>query len=104
MQTNIIEAELKNDSREVCEKAWSYQAEKTDNGFNEYFIGNAGLVILFPFLRQMFSNLDLCRNKQFRSEYSQIRAVLLSQYLIAGSAEIAEHELLLNKILCGFPL
>jgi hypothetical protein len=71
---------------------------------NACFVNNAGIVILSPFLKQMFINLGLSTTKEFVSEDAQSRAVLLSQYLVTGKTEIPEHELLLNKILCGFPL
>lgn len=70
----------------------------------EYFINNAGLIILSPFLKQMFINLGLGTAKEFVSEEARQHAVLLSQYLITGETEIAEHALLLNKILCGYPV
>jgi hypothetical protein len=94
----------KSAARQVFEKEYPYKAKNGEKEFEEYFINNAGLVILSPFLKQMFASLNLCRKKHFRSELEQMHAVLLSQYLVTGATKIAEHELPLNKILCGLPL
>jgi len=37
----------------------------------------------------------------FKTEEDAVRAVLLLQYIASGVASAPEHELLLNKILCG---
>jgi len=68
------------------------------------FVENAGLVILHPFLKILFERSNLCENENWISEESQHRAILLSQYLISGKTEIFENELVLNKLLCGFPI
>jgi hypothetical protein len=81
-----------------------HPSKKAAEDIGECFIDNAGLVILSPFLQQLFNNLKLSRKKQFRSEEAQVRAVLLSQFLVTGRTKIAEHELPLNKIICGYPL
>ena len=39
----------------------------------------------------------------FNSEESAVRAVLLLQYVATGAASAPEHELALNKVLCGLP-
>lgn len=68
------------------------------------YIENAGLVILHPFLINLFEKLNLCKSDIWKNEISQQKAILLSQYLVKGNEEIQENELLLNKILCGFDL
>lgn len=71
----------------------------------EYYIFNAGLVILWPYLPAFFERLglDLATNAA-----DQARAAMVLQYLVTGEREMPENELLLNKILCGlapsFPL
>jgi len=64
-------------------------------------IRNAGLVILWPFLTRYFDLLEITEKGAFKSDELAARAVLLLQFIATGRTEAAEHELLLNKILCG---
>ncbi|MCB0564808.1 MAG: hypothetical protein KDD01_10575 [Phaeodactylibacter sp.] len=68
------------------------------------FIGNAGLVLLAPYLELFFEELELQSSGQFRNEAVQERAVHLLQYLATGAEQPPEYELPLNKLLCGLPL
>lgn len=68
----------------------------------QIYIGNAGLVILHPFLRYFFDGLGLLTSEQqFQSLENQYKAVHLLQYLVTGSIRNPEYELALNKVLCG---
>ncbi|MAJ50084.1 MAG: hypothetical protein CMB82_00495 [Flammeovirgaceae bacterium] len=67
-------------------------------------IKNAGIVIVWPYLDRFFQMLEMTEKGQFKTEGDAIRAVHLIQYLVKGSSETPEHELLLNKILCGINL
>jgi hypothetical protein len=69
-----------------------------------YYIGNAGLVLLHPFLPAWFSQQELCNDKGWVNEDAQRRAVLLLHYLATGQQEIAEYELPLCKLLTGYPM
>ncbi|GEM_PF-3823764 len=64
-------------------------------------VSNCGLVILWPYLQQYFSMLDLLEGEQFKNDESANRAALLLEYLVTGQTNFEEHELLLNKLLCG---
>jgi hypothetical protein len=64
-------------------------------------INNAGLVILAQFLPLFFDALGLIKDKAFATEESAGRAALLLQYVITGETALPEHELTLNKLLCG---
>lgn len=69
------------------------------------YITNGGLVLLHPFLKSLFEQLNLCdQNGKWKSKISQQKAILLTQYLIYGSMRIQECDLILNKILCGYSL
>lgn len=70
----------------------------------EMEIGNAGLVIVWPFLAIYFERLGMMEKGAFISEDSAIRAVLLLQYIATGAPAAPEHNLMLNKVLCGVPL
>jgi hypothetical protein len=64
-------------------------------------IANAGLVILWPFLDRYFQMLGLQQDGAFAGFAEQCRAVHLLHYLVHGSVEAQEADLLLDKILCG---
>ena len=67
-------------------------------------IKNAGIVIVWPYLDRFFKMLEMTEKGAFKTEEDAVRAVHLIQYLVTGSNETPEHELLLNKILCGIKL
>lgn len=66
-------------------------------------VDNAGLVILWPFFPGFFEALGVVANRRFASDAARERAVLLTAHLCDGAGEWSEHELLLGKILCGYP-
>jgi uncharacterized protein (DUF2267 family) len=70
----------------------------------ELYIGNAGLVILWPFLSHFFTRLDLMKDKQFKDSAACQRAVGLLQYLTTEDSFFLEYLLPLNKVLCGMEL
>ena len=70
----------------------------------EIYIENAGLVLLHPFLSPLFKNLHLTKEDLFIDDYSHMKAVLLTQYLVNGKQSSDENTLVLNKLLCGFPI
>ena len=67
-------------------------------------IKNAGIVIVWPYLDRFFQMLEMTDKGAFKTEGDAVRATHLIQYLVTGSNETPEHELLLNKILCGINL
>ncbi|QKJ61851.1 contractile injection system tape measure protein [Flavobacterium sp. M31R6] len=71
---------------------------------NMIYVKNAGLILFHPFLKSLFEQLELTKNDIWTSKMSQHKAILLTQFLISGETKIGENELVLNKILCGFPI
>ncbi|NJL11690.1 MAG: hypothetical protein HC913_00805 [Microscillaceae bacterium] len=70
----------------------------------EIYIQNAGLVLLHPFLGQLFQRLALMEKRIFRDRAARQKAIYVLQYLATGRNEPdQEHELALNKVLCGWP-
>jgi hypothetical protein len=67
-------------------------------------IGNAGLVLLWPFLAHFFTQLELIADRGFSGPAAMQRAVGLLQHLAAEEAAAPEYLLPLNKVLCGMPL
>lgn len=68
------------------------------------FIGNAGLVILWPYLREYFESILLIGDSVFIDDSTREKAVLASQHLVTGELHFPEYDLSLNKLLCGWPL
>ncbi len=69
-----------------------------------YFISNAGLVILWPFMEKLYDNLGYLRKGAFMNIEKQERALLVTNFLINGGYDIEEQWLPLNKLLTGWPL
>ncbi|GAA4160176.1 hypothetical protein GCM10022217_23850 [Chryseobacterium ginsenosidimutans] len=80
------------------------EANISELQISSLYIDNAGLVILHPFLLNLFQKLNLCNNEVWTDKESQHKAVLLTQYLITGQEIFFENELILNKLICGFPI
>ncbi|MDR6570903.1 contractile injection system tape measure protein [Chitinophaga ginsengisegetis] len=68
------------------------------------YTGNAGLIILHPFIPYGFKRIGLVNDEGFVNRDAQHRAVHLLQYMVNGKEIHAEHELALNKIMCALPL
>ena len=64
-------------------------------------IQNAGLIILWPFFYRLFDKCGFLIDRKFKDELSVQKGILIMQFLVTGSLEINENELVLNKILCG---
>ncbi|ANH67115.1 contractile injection system tape measure protein [Mitsuaria sp. 7] len=67
-------------------------------------VGNAGLVLVSPYLPRLFSMLGLADDRAFTGPEAAARGALLLQALATGHAAAPEPELALNKLLCGIPL
>jgi Contractile injection system tape measure protein len=68
------------------------------------YIGNAGMVLLSPFLHRAFEMLDLLNEGSFVNNTAACRAALFLQYLVTGDEQYTNAQLALNKILCGLPV
>ena len=65
------------------------------------YIGNAGMVLVHPFLPRLFDALGIAaQGRLIRPE----RALCLLHYLTTGETTAPEYELILPKILCNAPL
>lgn len=69
-----------------------------------FLIGNAGLVLLHPYLKTFFVNLGLVKEGKFISKRARFKAIHVLQFLMDGELEHPEHMLTLNKLLCGWPI
>ena len=77
-----------------------YNSKKIQEG-EPVYISNAGLVIFHPYLSRFFNMLGLLDQKRFKDDYSAHKAAHILQYLATKNTFTEEHELFLNKILCG---
>ena len=68
------------------------------------YVSNAGIVLLHPFLNHFFKNLHLVQERNFTDVFSQMKALYLLHYLATGNKSPGEHELVMAKVLCLFPL
>jgi len=68
------------------------------------YLENAGLVLLWPYLPRLFGQLGLANDQGFFSPSMQERGVLILEHMVSGEFEFPENRLVLNKILCGWPL
>ncbi|MFA5964700.1 MAG: contractile injection system tape measure protein [Sphingomonas sp.] len=72
------------------------------------FIANAGLVLFSPYLPALFERLgvltsDDAGKMRIADVEAMTRAVHLLQYMVDARLDAPEHELVLNKLLCGLP-
>lgn len=68
---------------------------------DDLHLGNAGLVILWPFLATFFKRLGLTEDGHFVDAAAAQRGIGLLQFLASGDADPQEPPLPLNKLLCG---
>ncbi|MFT6922811.1 MAG: hypothetical protein ACJA1C_001818 [Crocinitomicaceae bacterium] len=72
---------------------------------DQVLIENAGIVLLQPFFPSVFKNLELLNEKnQWVDEEAQVKAIYTLHYLATGELEVSEDQLLIEKLLTGFPL
>jgi hypothetical protein len=65
------------------------------------YVGSAGVVLLHPFLPQLFGALGIAAEGTL---VQPERALCLLHFLATGQRRAPEYELLLPKLLCGLPL
>lgn len=68
------------------------------------YVGNAGLVLLAPFLERLFAHQRLTHEQKFVDIAARFRAVHLMEHLVHGHTNTCEPAWVLNKLLCGLPV
>jgi hypothetical protein len=105
LRQDIIQELIKSHTRFLKEDRPSSNKPAADEQLDHrVLIKNAGLVIVSPYLTRYFDLLGMTEDSKFKTEEDAVRAVHLLQYLATGFASAPEHELVLNKILCGVKL
>lgn len=77
---------------------------KAELNEGEIYVINAGVVLLHPFLQRFFNKLQLIKDDFFKNVFSQQKALYLLHYLATGNTRPLEHEMVILKVLCSFPL
>lgn len=67
----------------------------------QIYIANAGQVLVAPYLTRLFRMLNLMDQSIFKDRIAAERAVHLLQFMVNERVDAPEHQLVLNKILCG---
>ena len=93
-------------SEDGVEKERSEKKEKisTKSDVKYWYVTNAGLVILHPFLSGLFNNVGYTEKNEWVNDKARYRGIALTQYLVTGEEEYPEFNIMLNKILTGYPL
>lgn len=100
-EKKILQSVFRSEEETVAQKEPSMKEKITQEGESIY-LQNAGLVLLHPFFSTFFERIALTgKDKKFVSEEAKLRSPLLLQYLVTAQPEEQEHNLVLNKILCG---
>ena len=68
------------------------------------YVLHAGVVLLHPFLNIFFKGLGLVKENVFVNESAHQKALFLLHYMATGLRTANEHELVIEKILCAWPL
>ncbi|WP_418604238.1 contractile injection system tape measure protein [Hwangdonia sp.] len=94
LKTNITEEKEDNEQEEEV-------AATTEKSL---YINNAGLVLMHPFLKQLFINAKLADSKGNLIDSKKEKAIHLLHYLSTKQEHQLESELVLEKFLCGYPI
>jgi hypothetical protein len=77
------------------------QSDDEKNSTEKYAVKHAGIILLAPFLKAFFTNLNLLNGKEWKNKDAQYKAVHLLKFLCTGEQKAFEYSLLLEKIICG---
>ena len=97
---NDLEDFEDSDLEEELEELEDLLAEEEEDD-RAIFIGNAGIVLLRPYLPHYFERVGLMERLKWKSKKASYRGAHLLQYLATGDSVFPEHHLVLNKLLCG---
>ena len=96
---------LKNNQLDILPLPLNELSEKYNTDAEEgIYLANAGTVLLHPFLPAFFKNLQLIEQENFKDILSHQKALYLLHYLATGNTKPGEHELVIAKVLCSWPL
>ncbi|PHN02225.1 contractile injection system tape measure protein [Flavilitoribacter nigricans] len=98
---SIGSPKIKSLYRKLLEKE---SADTSTDQAEVWLVANAGMVLVWPYLGVFFERAGLMKDGHFVDEAHQQRAVYLLEYLVSGESAPEEYKLLLNKLLCAWPM
>lgn len=78
-----------------------HTSPSSSSQIDELHVGDAGLILAWPFLARLFERVELVQDGGFVDELARWQAVDLLHYVGHGVSDPPEHQLVLAKILCG---
>ncbi len=79
----------------------SSQTAATRSQKEHWYVPNAGIVLMHPFLPVFFQKFDLTTGREFKNEAARNKAIYLLHYLATGQFDAPEYDLVFPKHLCG---
>jgi hypothetical protein len=70
----------------------------------KYSVKYAGIVLLAPFLKAFFDELNLLEDGKWKNIACAFKGVHLLKFLSSSDQQIPEYSLVIEKILCGLPV
>ncbi len=98
LSEDIVDVQF-NTTNKPLEEIYEKEEEITEEG---YYIENAGLILVHPFLKNFFEHCKLINN-QNEINNSEL-AVHLLHYLATKQEKQPEHQMIFEKFLCNIPL
>lgn len=81
------------------------EAPDAPAGAHTFYVVNAGIILLHHWLPPLFTQLEWTTDgKKFVNAACRKKAIMLLHYIATGETEAEEFELMLPKLLCGWPL
>ncbi len=83
-----------------------FNAPKYKQDAESFLVEDAGLVLLWPFMAQLFTHLQWFDEEkgEFTDEFSQNKACVFLHYLVYSQLPETENALVLPKIICGIDI
>jgi hypothetical protein len=79
-----------------------FQKEEYNNGLQSYYVQNAGLIILHPFLKELMKSCNIMTDDNILLNRELAAHIL--HYAATKKENDYEHSMLFEKFLCGIPL
>lgn len=102
---NLIEKSLQQKENFISQKKEDTEneiIEKTDQK-DGYFLNNAGLILIHPFIKTFFEHCDILDPKTLQITNPELGAHLL-HYVATGKTNAPEYEMVFEKFLCNIPI
>jgi hypothetical protein len=100
----VVSPKIDDDDEAEADMPGDAPLESAFSDEDAFSVDNAGLVLLWPFLDHFFTRVGLLEKHRFKDETAQYRATGLLQFLLTEERTPPEHQLPLNKVLCGLQI